>query len=403
METQTQESGAATLTSPPARKEKNDRSAGCRRNDRGPKHVRSIPIEIRLKELLQRHGLDTRGITQQMADELHLHRHTIGKIYRNQLSNPSLVVLADICGWLHRRLPHVSLQQLLTELLVIRPPGLWEAVAAPGELSIWLGNHVQTEPGVPMWAWIAQEDAQTMKDLVALLSDPSRCGRQPTVNIDTVPFRYVHGQPEAVKLLCKEDKETVQTTFRELMDSLKRRSHILIGSQRVNYLLECFVAALFGCRPFAPSDGDPPRVPFHHVYRPADHPVPSCFGGRTLPGRTEAHPGFYYLDESGVWKGVPWERDRQDAAIVIVSRDPRGGGVLLAVFGFSGRATMSIGRHITGDSRDFWHPEVMTGGKHLGIYYCQLHFRSQRAGGIDPGQLSVVPLAQQVLKSYLKG
>jgi len=370
------------------------------------KFASNMPIEIRLKELLQKHQLDSRGVTQRIATDLGLHRHTIGKIYRNQLSNPSLSVLASICAWIHNQKSSVPLQQILAGLLVIRPPELWQAIAAPGQVSIWLGNHVQAESEASMWAWISQQDAETMKDMVALLSDSTHFKPQPTVTIDSVPFRYVHGQPDAVINLCKDDKEAAQRLFKDLLKSIRQRSHILIGSQRVNYLLECFVAHLFGCRPFVPNDSDIPKVPFHHVYRPDDHCVPSCFGGRTLPGRRDPKPGLYYLDEHGKWQACHWERDRQDAAIVIVWRDPRAGGVLLAVFGFSGRATLSIGRYITGDSREFWNPDMLIKDRHITVYYCSFQFGATRGDArdpADPGQMSVVPLARKVIEDHTRG
>ena len=51
-----------------------------------------MPVEIRLKKILQQYGLDKKGIIQTIAEEVGVHRHSIGKLYRNEYSHPSLDV-----------------------------------------------------------------------------------------------------------------------------------------------------------------------------------------------------------------------------------------------------------------------------------------------------------------------
>ena len=47
--------------------------------------------------------MNRRGIIGQIAKELNLNRHTVAKIYNNQVPSISLDVLSKICTWLQKQ------------------------------------------------------------------------------------------------------------------------------------------------------------------------------------------------------------------------------------------------------------------------------------------------------------
>src|SRR5262245_27388901 len=102
-----------------------------------------MQVEIRLKQILNEYVPERRVSAQQIADDLRVHRHTIGKLYRNQMTNPSLKVLGQLCNWLQENgVPGDILPQAL---FGTRPAKLWQAVAEPGIVRFYLGMYQQTE------------------------------------------------------------------------------------------------------------------------------------------------------------------------------------------------------------------------------------------------------------------
>jgi hypothetical protein len=220
----------------------------------------------------------------------------------------------------------------------------------------------------------------------------------------------------------------------------QQENNILLGSQRVNYVVECLVAELFGCDPFEPV-GKKPKVPFYLLYRNFDQPVPSCFGGPEKPGwlKGETPFGTYYLDETGKWNLIEWKQQEQDAGIVIIVRD--GKSVDMAAFGFSGRATKALGAKLIKKSPAFWSenglnkeplqgsekasPEeekptkgekkkghsnavVTKKGQEIGVYVGRVTF-SQKGEepqaweevGYTEDKVEIIPLGKSVLEPYL--
>ena len=100
-----------------------------------------MEIEIRLKQVLKEHKLDKHGVTKKIASDCGVHRHTIGKLYRNQLSHPSLEVLGKVCKWLMAH--DVPGDELPQALFGARPSELWQAITAPGSVTIYLGEYQQ--------------------------------------------------------------------------------------------------------------------------------------------------------------------------------------------------------------------------------------------------------------------
>lgn len=144
---------------------------------------------------------------------------------------------------------------------------------------------------------------------------------------------------ETVEDGFKKDKNRAGRIFRTMRKQKQSdRAIIMIGSPRVNYLVEYLVADLFNCEPFV-SPNKEFKVPFYTTYRDFDRPVPSCFGGQANPpGKSDlSGHGTFYLDENFEWQFLQWQKKKSDAGIVIIIREA--GTVEMVVFGFSGRAT----------------------------------------------------------------
>ena len=259
-----------------------------------------MQLEIRLKKVLEQSGLDERGIAQHIARDLKLHRHTIGKLYRSQAANPSLDVLGQVCDWLERHgvpgdiLPHA--------LLGVRPSKLWAAVAAPGAVTLYVGEYRQMPAGPRPLRWIAQHDALAMAKIVQSLSNAAEIAkRRVPVGMEYVPFRFDPGKPVMSDAHLGEDAKRAGEIFGGMRAAGRATSSIILGSQRANHLVELLVADLFGCDAFCPPKKPGGAVPFYLAFRKDDRWVPSCFGGQTAPSGSKrpTGPGVYYLEKSG--------------------------------------------------------------------------------------------------------
>ena len=192
-----------------------------------------MQVEIRLKKILREHGLDRHGITQRIARDLDLHRHTIGKLYRNQLANPSLKVLGMLCDWLQAH--GVPADVLPHGLLGSRASALWHAVAGPGTVRIYLGEYQQMEPTAPEILWVSRRDSTVAGEIVQVLSTPTDFGEaRPKVLIEYVPFRFAKLGAHLKKAQFQSDLTRSREIFREMRSRRQSSAAVLIGSQRVN-------------------------------------------------------------------------------------------------------------------------------------------------------------------------
>jgi hypothetical protein len=205
--------------------------------------------------------------------------------------------------------------------------------------------------------------------------------------------------------ILDEDIRRTRSLFNRIQRDTKATS-IIIGSQRVNYLLEFCVADLFGCRPFTLPSGQP-SVPFFSVYRPTDQNTPSCFGGMENPFRSKDkdRPGLHYVNERGQWATCPWIRNEQDAGVVITLRDHRTSSLVLAIFGLSGLATEAVGEQLAIKEDLFWPPAVRLKSKDVGVHVCRLTYALD---GDDPSQgrvkassCEVISLGKRTLERFL--
>ena len=271
------------------------------------------------------------------------------------MKNPSLGILDSVCRWLIDK--GVPRDDLPGALFAFRPPTLWRAVAGLNNVVIYLGMYVHSgrkTPAVPAPMSIARHDAEVTTNIMSLLNSRADMGDAvPTVRTRYVPFEYTARKPASIPDGFEKDKKRAREIFTQMCSRRPQENAILLGSQRVNYVVECLVADLFGCEPFEPVTKKP-KVPFYLLYRDFDQPVPSCFGGPKNPAwlKGSTPHGTYYLDERGKWNLIEWKPQEQDAGIVIIVRDAK--SIDLAAFGFSGRATKALGTKLIEESPVFW-------------------------------------------------
>ena len=376
-----------------------------------------MKLEWRLKQLLEQYNLYQYGVETQIARECGLHRHTIGKFLRNQMQSPKLEVLEKICGCLIEK--GVPADILPGVLFGIKPSGLWQAIGQSKEILICLGEYhlkgkMITTPQIS--PSISRHDSVVSSKIIHYLSSEAELrDARPSVKMVYVPFSFT---PEVVRNSgdgFEQDSERARRIFNDIRTNRRNNcSVIMIGSQRVNYLVEYMVADLFHCKPFVPANEDP-KVPVYLCYRNFDHLVPSCFGGQENPlyPSKEIRHGTYYVDENFEWQSFEWQEGKDDSGVVIIIREAD--NVELAVFGFSGRATSAIGTALLQKSEQFWpdpdggrNQTVISGGKEIGIYLCRVKI-SKNAGKrndrvcetFENDSVEIIPLHHTVLEKFL--
>ena len=364
-----------------------------------------MQVECRLKEVLGEHGLDHHGVIQEIAADIGVNRHTIAKLYNNRTPSLSFTLLSRLCNWLAEH--HVPSDQLPGALLGSGRAPLWSAVARQGgEVTIYLGEYQITQKEEILWRWIARRDATVAAKMVHQLSKDTQGGSSaPRLDFEYVPFRYSPVDHIVDTHILEEDIRRTRSLFNRIQRGTQVTS-IIIGSQRVNYLLEFCVADLCGCRPFVLPTGEP-SVPFFSVYRPTDQSTPSCFGGMENPFRSKDKnkPGLHYMNDKGQWATCPWIRNEQDAGVVITVRDHRSGSMVLAIFGLSGLATEAVGEQLVLKEDLFWPPAVRFKSKDVGVYICRLTYApngdSPSQGRIKAGSCEVISLGERTLERFL--
>lgn len=402
-----------------------------------------MTVELRLREVLNQFNLNRHGIAQHIAKCCGVHRHTVGKIYRNESKNPSLDVIGKICSWLIEN--GVPADILPGALLGFKPAKLWQAIAQTSKVTICLGmyknivnkNNNNNKPG-PAHMTVASNDATANSKIYHILTSKEEMGdSRPTVRTRHVPFHFHRNVQQVDKSLFDADKLIAHRIYQEVLGQITMDTVILIGSQRANYLVEYFIGDLFGCQPFAP-DIRKPKVPLYLRYRPFDRPVPSCCGGRDNLFGVEptTNCGIWYMNENDKWQLCEWKRGQQDSGAVITVRSA--GSMRIALFGFSGRSTNAICNELIQRPENFWpvnavnfeangcvphltaNPKRLSGKKaiqpttvvrnsnEIGVYICRVKFSDSGKDAefwterdYDNDEVDVMPLNRAVLDRYL--
>jgi hypothetical protein len=399
-------------------------------------------VELRLQQVLDQYGLNWHGVEQSIADSCGLHRHTVGKMYRGESKNPSLYNLSVISGWLIEN--GVPADILPGALLGFKPASLWKAVGKTTSVTVCLGsyNHIiaqkQSVKPDPAHMTVALHDATAYSKISRVLtSEVEVGGARPTVITQHVPFHFHHNSQEVEGDWFNEDKRSSKQIYQEVMGKVPLNTVMLIGSQRANYLVEYFVADLFGCQPFVP-DLKKPCVPLYLRYRTFDRLVPSCYGGRDNPAwvKKTSKCGIWFPDENDQWHLYEWKKAEQDSGAVITVRSA--GSMRIALFGFSGRSTNAICNELIRRPENFWpldpadlenaEANRQTPGKRkrvsrkkmnppttairnsneIGMYICRVNFCKPEnnaepwsAEDFDRDTVDVKPFHRSVLEKYL--
>lgn len=366
-----------------------------------------MEIEIRLKALLQActPSQDDHGVFRRIETAMGVNRRTVSRLYHNQMKNPPLSDIGLIADFLAQHgVPAESLPQAL---FGVRPSKLWEAIGEKEMVTLYLGEYQRTDGPMPARLSISRRDASVAAEMIDRLSALSSAGegRRPKLHIEYVPFQFGFQSEDVSDVQFARDVAGAKRIFEQMRFSAAKKASIMIGSQRVNYCTELFVADQFGCPAFADAGGEA-RVPFYIVYRDFDRKVRSCFGGTNLPGASSQQPpGIYYRKRPGAahWERWEWKLASQDGGIVIAAYDKRTGAIELALLGFSGRATANIGTHFLHNPHLFWPPKGEAGGRQVGVYVCQITYSEVRDGDRPPetGRIEAVPLSAATVRHYL--
>ena len=367
-----------------------------------------MQVELRIRQFLEQDGRLKRGIINELAGDLGIHRHSVRKLINGEAESISLKTLGNLCQWLQRE-REVPADELPQVLFGYRPEALWEAVADTGRATLYLGEYLQVEEGSPLRLWVSQRDMVLAGAIVEELNTDTGAGkRAPIIHHEYVPFRFATGTPDISRRYFDQDSDKARRMFLGLRGNRTNAAHILIGSAEVNYLVECWVADLFGCKPFVAPEGEP-RVPFYMKSRHTDTGLESCHAGRAAPFgyKGRAQPGIFYLNEKGTWVACPWVRDRKDAGLVAIVRRPGANATEMVIYGFSGRATAAMATHVVRNAKPFWplYYESKARGIEIGVYVCKFTLGgSPTPAGADTFQtkkMDVVPISPRILNRFL--
>ncbi len=319
--------------------------------------------EIRLKQILDAANLDTWGRIELIARETGIARHTIRKLYHNEARVFSLPTIGSICEWLEQ---NGLGEGLPGSLFALRPPELFKALTEANHVSMLVG--VYTGRGRPGFrASVARDDFSVAARLVERLSRPSE--RAVGFTHIHVPSHVPFDGHELDRSVLEHDQTEAQRTLDSVRRKSKSRSTVMIGSQRANHAVECFVADLLNTSAFS-SENSP--VPFYLKYHEREVSS-SCFGGinAPVPAATSAPVGIYFRHRNKPdWDFFPSKPKEYGTGMVIVRRDPGLGGVELAVFGLSGIATAAMGKLLCDMPDKFWPEPGVRAGIEVGVYVC---------------------------------
>ncbi len=374
-------------------------------------------IELRLKSIMRKHNLLHYGIETKMANELHLNRQTIRKLLHNKAVNPNLDTLSKICGWLVEN--GVPSESLPGDLFGVRPSGLWAAIGDLKNVACYLGlyNHGQNLPDD--YKTIARYDAAVLSKIINKITSSAELrNAHPVIDVRYVPFQNSPRSRRPGGAAFEFDKSGARHIYRDMRKNEKKTVSILLGSQRVNYLVEYFVADLFGLEPFKTLRGKK-LPPLFLCYRGYDRHVPSCFGGKNTPRALDgaARPGMYYQEKKNDWKLIEWNNGMQGCGAVFIIREET--RIEIALFGLSGRSTSAIGNALITHPHKFYPDFVLEDevsriprGREVYGYACKVEFDKNKGTkqGLswidsDPGddEVTVMPILHPMLNRCVAG
>ena len=351
---------------------------------------KGLQIEFALKDLLREFGVE-RGAVQALALHLDKSRQTASKIINGKKAL-STEEIGKICGWLIARVDakQQSSADDMRKLRKVLPNGLFRATGAIERIqrsnTLWLYLGEQVRLPDPAGAntiksqWISGHDAEFATELVHRIS---RDGDKFEFHWENVPFHIkldseALPDEEANASILSQDRNAAIDLSKHLMNTTinsgaKAENEsvvILIGSQRVNYLVEAIISHLFKVTPFEESTEC--KVPVYMQYRPGDAARPSCFGGANPP-RGWSHkgrPGLYYRNSRDTWAHIDCSVDDKAGGVVLLISNLA--QLIVILFGFPGPATHAVGKLFQEKPDAFWPIDEPIGKRRAALFVCKM-------------------------------
>ena len=328
-----------------------------------------MPIEFRVKDILEAARLLDHGIYARIAAEAGIDRKTLGDIIKGRCRTIRLATLERLCNWLCMQ----GVEGLPGALLGFRPSNLMCALAEPGLVTIYEAERQDGETAKTRaymhrrWDTrprLSRDDAVVAAIVVELLS---------ALGGVRLAHEYVPGDLAAAKAI-----------FRRIRGPQAKGSAVYIGSPLAHGLTSFVLGEIFKCEPLVPA---PDKVPVYMRFTD-EAGVRSCLGGTEPPPGYEGNggPGIYYKAwcpkaKEHVWVACPSVRGQRDAGVVIVRRDAGVGRTEMAVFGYSGPATAALGDLIRNKPDEFWDfSDRPRPGVEVRIYVCTFKMTEASAG-----------------------
>jgi hypothetical protein len=168
--------------------------------------------------------------------------------------------------------------------------------------------------------------------------------------------------------------QLARETFQRRRPPNTHTAHILIGSVKVNPVVDLLFASLFSTEPFKSQDDvQHPRdrsCPILFRYRDDDPQPPSCIGGLKLARNREAKdPGIYFETADGEWERCRWVENKKDAAFLLYAYQTGLARLDVACGGFSSRATDQMANDleaiVSQIGKPAWNTESLRVGLHI--------------------------------------
>ena len=365
-----------------------------------------MEIFFQLEKILKRHDLEKQVTAVQLATYLDVHRQTVAKLLSGEARVINLDVVSRLCRWLLDQ--GVPQEELPAGLFGMVPSELWKAVAGKQRTSLCLGQYHEMleDPVGPARLWISRRDADVANAILKRLYPLRGAAGASTLGFSYIPFRFRTTPDGRRQRFLTEDAPAAKRVFREMQEQKADTASILLGSAEVNYLVEIFMANLWGIRPFQRSD-EKRRAPVYVLFRHSWSGMTSCFGGLEPPPGLEGkgEPGIYYLGPRGQWNLCPWKPDKEDAALVILVNDPAASAIDLVLAGYTGRATAAMEECFVGETKPFWPPYCQIDGRQIGVYICRLLVDGHKSQDPEPYRVrkfQVIRLDEAVIKRHFR-
>lgn len=351
-----------------------------------------MQYSFRLAELL-RHIPDPRkrpGTIKSIVAYTGLDRHQVAALLKNEVKYIPLKALSRLCDYLVEH-GHATADQLPGALFAVEPENFWELLARRRRLEMCIGVRRDVSSENPDVSFVVASDSVLMGELLNgvttlggtaklrkteyMLSKPEEALPQP----DHLKQSLVWSPGQASDKEVEKRARLVYSTFSK---SNGDKALLGIGSTKSNPVVEIMLAEAFNCEPFVTQDGvktaNERSVPFFVRYRDRDPHPDSCVGGLELSQSDKnTKPGIYYETADGSWTYCP-SSAREEVAFVFYTHRESQGRLEMVLGGFSGRATRLLARAIAARAEDFWPPNFLTQGIHVGGFIAQFTLTSRK-------------------------